>query len=230
MAAADDQPRAWEPEAIRAFEEVWAWYQGMRRLRGEGLTNSPFGPSLCVPRRRRGPIRAGGEGAVLVKITGNSTGGGKYEGKILTSPLASVTASGDLAQADVGELPDTVDALIVNTREVGSTAHDLTTALGTTPLIFLGRVVGDSDQGLTEVVIEGDQLIVAMQADVNVVTGAKFVNVRTVRGTSNILEWTDQTVSGQHGAGLQFKDAGSDYQVLQRNGTNVVWDYVRGSA
>jgi hypothetical protein len=70
------------------------------------------------------------------KITDTYAGGGKYKGKMWVPTAGDVATSGDLAEDDLGQAdPDyTDDILILNTREVGRSTHDLDSS-GYLPLV-----------------------------------------------------------------------------------------------
>ncbi len=107
-----------------------------------------------------GPEGGGEEGpddrGVLVKITDPESGGGKYAGYILRPPTTAATASGDLTEAEIGVVTDATNCLILNTREVGKSTHDLASS-GYLPLVFPGRIVGVTAEGKPIVVIDGAQ-------------------------------------------------------------------------
>lgn len=64
---------------------------------------------------------------IWVKIVGNETGGGKYTGKSYTHDGTSdVSASGNLAESELGTLSSTVDCRVLNFAEEGQSTHDLT--------------------------------------------------------------------------------------------------------
>lgn len=77
---------------------------------------------------------------VVVKITGNATGGGKYLGKIFRlTRTADIAQTGNLAEAEIGTLPSANDAIVVNLTELGLSTHDLTN--GTPKVtVYLGKV------------------------------------------------------------------------------------------
>ncbi len=92
---------------------------------------------------------------VLAKVTSAASGGGKYNGKIVTSSTSTITATGDLAEADLGTLPSADNCLILNGAESGKSTHDLTTG---TPVakIFVGVLLAQrSTTGIFVVVING---------------------------------------------------------------------------
>lgn len=67
---------------------------------------------------------AGARTNCLVHLVSAASGGGKYNAKIhFDQP--SVSATGDLADADLGSLPASVDALAINLHEIGYSTHDL---------------------------------------------------------------------------------------------------------
>lgn len=62
-----------------------------------------------------------------VKITGDETGGGKYQGKSYTHDgTTDVAATGNVAESELGTLSDTVDCRVLNLAEESETTHDLT--------------------------------------------------------------------------------------------------------
>jgi hypothetical protein len=67
---------------------------------------------------------SGGGGAVVVRITGNASGGGKYNGRILTGTSTAV-AAGTLAMPAGMTVPGADNALILNLYEDGKITHDL---------------------------------------------------------------------------------------------------------
>jgi hypothetical protein len=92
---------------------------------------------------------------VLVKVTGNASGGGKYLGRIVKDTGSPATETGNLAETDFGELPATDNALILNAQEVGKSTHDLTTG---TPVskIHVGMIRGKTSDDKIIVAINGD--------------------------------------------------------------------------
>jgi hypothetical protein len=101
-------------------------------------------------------IGGGGASRVLVKVTGSATGGGKYNGKLLTAPASLTTATGNLAESDLGTVPGSDDALVLNCREVGQTTHDLSSS-SYLPLVFAGELLGVNSDGKYVVAIDGYQ-------------------------------------------------------------------------
>lgn len=90
---------------------------------------------------------------VRVKVTSNAAGGGKYNGRILLSATNAVSATGDLAETDIG-VSDTQDALILNPNEIGRTTHCLTSAGSA---VYLGYLQPDrSTEGKQVVVLTGE--------------------------------------------------------------------------
>jgi hypothetical protein len=64
---------------------------------------------------------------IWVKITGNETGGGKYQGKSYTHDgTTDVAATGNVAESELGTVASTVDCRVLNYAEEGETTHDLT--------------------------------------------------------------------------------------------------------
>lgn len=63
-------------------------------------------------------------GTVIVKITGNASGGGKYTGRILTGESTAV-ATGDESQPEGMTVPPENDCLVLNLGEDGSETHAL---------------------------------------------------------------------------------------------------------
>lgn len=89
---------------------------------------------------------------VLVKITGNASGGGKYNGRILTKPTTTAAATGTLVIADVGVVPSADNALILNEEEIDLLTHWLKTNS-----YAIGYLDGVTASGLTIIVIpKGD--------------------------------------------------------------------------
>jgi hypothetical protein len=126
---------------------------------GPGVDNRP--DSLTIGGRNAARRTIGEESAatvVLVKITGSATGGGKYNGRILTArgTTADVATTGDLAESEIGTPAAADDALVLNTREVGKTTHDLSSSTYL-PLIFIGQVVQTNSDGKRVVAIDGMQ-------------------------------------------------------------------------
>lgn len=100
----------------------------------------------------RWPIPTSQPSTILVKITGNATGGGKYTGIVFTTPAAMAVETGDLSEADLGQASGQV-ALILNVREVGKTTHDLT-AGDYLPLVFVGKKLGVNASGSVVVAVD----------------------------------------------------------------------------
>jgi hypothetical protein len=89
---------------------------------------------------------------VRVKVSGAASGGGKYSAKIQLPPAARVTATGDLAAADLGT--DGADCYVFNQKEKGKSTHDLTQS----PVVvdtFFGYVYTAADDGKPVVAIDG---------------------------------------------------------------------------
>lgn len=64
---------------------------------------------------------------IWVKITGNETGGGKYQGKSYKNTATTVAAAtGNVSESELGTLSPTVDCRVLNFAEEGETTHDLT--------------------------------------------------------------------------------------------------------
>lgn len=86
-----------------------------------------------------------GGSATLVRVTAAASGGGKYTGYVVNSPTAgSITASGNLADTDVGA--NGASCLILNMEEAGQSTHDLT-ATGNVAKVFPAayrRMSGDA--------------------------------------------------------------------------------------
>lgn len=97
-----------------------------------------------------------GPDLVLVKITGDASGGGKYDGKVLTRPVADVPDTGNLSEAELGAIPGSNDALVLNVREVGQSTHDLDDS-GFLPLIFIGVRRQVNTDGMQVIAIDGRQ-------------------------------------------------------------------------
>ena len=85
---------------------------------------------------------------VVVKLTGNASGGGKYTGRILTGSSAAV-ASGNLAMPEGMTVPGADNALVLNEEEDGQSGHRLAT-----PCYAVGTVAGSS-AALAVVMIRG---------------------------------------------------------------------------
>ncbi len=147
----------------RRKEDLTAVLDDYNRLRrkvdgfqGDGVSNSPwamtagqtFGLRKKIPPSANSPL-------VRVKITGSASGGGKYTGRIFTGS-SSASGTGTLAETDLGTDPATENALILNSREVGQSTHDLASA-SFLPLLFLGMNIGTTTTGLTIVMIDGAQ-------------------------------------------------------------------------
>lgn len=67
----------------------------------------------------------GGAG-VLVKVTGNDTGGGKYVGQVFSPTPGTVSATTDLDSDDVGNTVGAALIMILNMAEEGQDTHDIT--------------------------------------------------------------------------------------------------------
>ncbi len=92
------------------------------------------------------------ERPVRVKITSAASGGGKYNGRILTSSTTAVAATGDLAESDLGTVPGGDNCLVLNGAEVGKATHDLTSG---TPVakVFVGMLLPQRSTGDVFVVV-----------------------------------------------------------------------------
>ena len=93
--------------------------------------------------------------AVLVKIIGAETGGGKYTGKIVLPAGKVISKTTDLSEEDVG-IAYTLSCLVLNTTEVGKNTHDLASS-NALPLIYVGFITGMNPDGTMIVVIPGWQ-------------------------------------------------------------------------
>lgn len=84
-----------------------------------------------------------GGGTLPVRPTANAAGGGKYTGYTVAQPTGSLSASGDLAETDLGANTSTA-CLIYNAAESGLTTHALTAG---TPVqkTFIGFYLGMSN-------------------------------------------------------------------------------------
>ncbi len=67
---------------------------------------------------------AGGGGVPRVRVTAAAAGGGKYNGYVVSMPTATISATGNIADSDLGA--NGVACLIVNAAEAGQSTHDLT--------------------------------------------------------------------------------------------------------
>lgn len=93
-------------------------------------------------RGRERPRRERTSSVVWVKVTGNASGGGKYNGRIITERAASVpTLTGNVAEIDFGVIPPADDCYILNSSEVGKSTHDLTAGTPVTKM-FVGIRTG----------------------------------------------------------------------------------------
>lgn len=63
---------------------------------------------------------------MIVKVTGNRTGGGKYAGKIVRAVTATLSYSGNLAASDIADDADAPDCTLINPHEQGQSTHALT--------------------------------------------------------------------------------------------------------
>lgn len=98
-------------------------------VRGSGVVRNDK-DSLVIgtppPSNKRDSDRPAKE-FVWVKITGNETGGGKYQGKSYTHDgTTDIAATGNLAESELGTLAAAVDCRVLNYAEEGETTHDLT--------------------------------------------------------------------------------------------------------
>jgi len=87
-------------------------------------------------------------GAVVVKITGAASGGGKYTGRIVSGASTAI-GSGNLSMPEGMPVPAADNALILNEEEDGLSGHRLAA-----PCFAVGSVAGIS-QGLNVVMIRG---------------------------------------------------------------------------
>lgn len=154
---ADEKRFELNETTLKQLQEMWDFFRALKRMRGDGLKVSPFGVSFEIPTGRRPGVPHPSTPSVLVKITGDASGGGKYNGKILTPPTSAFTATGTLAESEIGVVPTADNALVFNLQEVGKNTHDIDTAGGFVPLVFIGIVIGATTAGLRVVVIDGSQ-------------------------------------------------------------------------
>jgi hypothetical protein len=81
-----------------------------------------------VPQANKRPqVNPDGIRLIWVKITGNETGGGKYQGKSYAHDgTTDVAATGNVAESELGTVATDVDCRVLNYAEEGETTHDLT--------------------------------------------------------------------------------------------------------
>lgn len=128
-------------------------------IRGDGVTNSIDCITIAWPPRQRNPMppRMGSNpDVVIVKLTANESGGGKYAGRILTGSSSALVAT-NLSAGDLGNVPSEDDALVLNLQEMGQSTHDIDVA--GTQIYFVGLVIGvtSEDNARRIVVIDGTQ-------------------------------------------------------------------------
>jgi hypothetical protein len=82
--------------------------------------------------------------AVRVRVSTNASGGGKYYGYRVLMPTAALSASGNVADADLGASASS-QVLIFNAAEVGQSTHDLT-ILPVRQATFGAWFIGMSDE------------------------------------------------------------------------------------
>lgn len=93
---------------------------GLSLFKGKGVAGTS---SELLPRRDGTKVSR----LIWVKITGNETGGGKYQGKSYTHDgTTDVAATGNVAESELGTLASAVDCRVLNFAEEGETTHDLT--------------------------------------------------------------------------------------------------------
>lgn len=93
--------------------------------------------------------------AVVVKVVSNATGGGKYNGRIyFTDKATDVSASGAVAESEIGSLPGSNNALVLNMAEEGQSTHDLTEGTPVTDA-YPGIITRQNSDGTYIVVING---------------------------------------------------------------------------
>jgi hypothetical protein len=127
---------------MRAAERVYG-------LHGPGITNGPSGISITPPPARQQPGRSDDDSGVTVKITSAASGGGQYNGRILTGQ-STADGSGDLALPEGMTVPDADDCLVINLSESVVSGHEIANNSFRT-----GRVVGVTTAGLRIVVVSG---------------------------------------------------------------------------
>lgn len=96
-------------------------------LRGDGVRVTDDAIEIRQTTQRSPAEPSQGKKFLWVKITGNETGGGKYQGKSYTHDGTSdVAATGNLAESELGTLASAVDCRVLNFAEEGQSTHDLT--------------------------------------------------------------------------------------------------------
>jgi hypothetical protein len=69
-------------------------------------------------------LKGGADNTVVVKVTGNAAGGGKYLGRILTGD-STAAAAGNLSMPEGLTVPGADDALVLSVLEDGSADHEI---------------------------------------------------------------------------------------------------------
>lgn len=87
--------------------------------------------------------------AVTVKITGTASGGGKYNGRVLTGTSTAI-ATGNLGMPEGRTLPGSDNALVLNAKERDTAKHSLSNGY------YTGVAVGSTAGGLIIVEISAD--------------------------------------------------------------------------
>ncbi len=118
-----------DEESVRQLKQL-ANKVNSFHVRGPGVTfiNGPATMSLCIdPPRQRNSAAQPSLPMVVVLITGDCAGNGKYNGKILTSLAAeNFDSTVDLSAADMGTPPLDDNCIVANLAEIGGAGHNLT--------------------------------------------------------------------------------------------------------
>jgi hypothetical protein len=148
-----------DDRADRILADVVTRVKGMKGGPGINVVNGPQGITISLaPTREHRPHQSGGsstDSIVVVEITSAASGGGKYNGKIIPRPASDVAATGDLAELEIGNAPDSDDCLIENLMEVGQSTHELTHADNTYQKFFIGMLRRTNTDGMKVVAING---------------------------------------------------------------------------
>jgi hypothetical protein len=127
-------------------------------LSGDGVTNTPDMIRIKRTDRKQTatPPAEPGSPVVLLKITGNATGGGRYTARVWELPTGTITTpTGNLAVADLGTDPGADDAVAWSLPEITRSTHDLTNAANTAQKYFLGLKIGTQSDGKDVYLIGG---------------------------------------------------------------------------
>lgn len=149
---------------------------------------------------------------VIVKITGNASGGGKYNGRILTG-TSTATGSGDETQPEGMTVPGSDDALVLNLDEDTLPTHWLATGS-----YALGRIVG-STGGLSIVEIPHGSARIASPQVLGASSGAAETDNWARNAVTSGVNYGDKPVTIQFITREAYDTGTGEFNAYYRSAT-----------